>query len=404
MTAPTPERLLESWLAPLDVETFRAEYLTKRALFREASAARLATALPLHSWGVAELLSNPRVKAWAWFQDEGGRHRTAEVPNDSALALYRGGMTLYLKHVPEMAPVARDVARSLGVPDHHVKYTVFCNQPGAKTRAHFDPVDTLAFQIKGEKRWRIAPNALAPQPTASWTTLDGSACDAEFWLYAHGDLPTCIPEGAEEYRLGPGAVLYVPRGYWHETESDEPSVSLHLHHVSLPWVDAVLVSLRALLLRDPAWREGALGLWGGARGGEGERDRDIERRLRALVEAAARLAPGDVLPSSAPAARAPLPDGPMLRRARAGFAVEASGADGAASKVTFVTADYGVERRTTVEMSLPHLRACRLFVESPAGGPLSARDLAARTPGLDADEARELVALLLEVGFLRPAS
>lgn len=65
MAAPMPASVLETWLAPLDAKTFYTEYLTKRALFRKASAQRLATALPLHSWGVADLLSNPRVKAWA---------------------------------------------------------------------------------------------------------------------------------------------------------------------------------------------------------------------------------------------------------------------------------------------------------------------------------------------------
>lgn len=402
MAAPMPASVLETWLAPLDIETFYAEYLTKRALFRKASAERLATTLPLRSWGVADLLSNPRVKAWAWFQDTEGRHRVAEVSNESALGLYRGGLALYLKHVPEIAPLGREVACSLGVPEHHVKYTVFCNGPGAKTRAHFDPVDTLALQLKGHKRWRIAPNALAPQPTASWTTLDGSEGDVELWFYMHGDLPTAMPEGAEEHLLEPGSMLYVPRGYWHETESGEESVSLHLHHVSLPWVDAVLVSLRALLLRDPAWREGALGLWGGPPAGAS--GREIERRLRSLVEAAGRLSADDVLPAPARPPRPPRPEEPMLRRARAGFAVEAPGGGASASRVTFVAADYGALRRTTVEMSPPHLCACRLFAESPAGVPLSAADLAARTPGLDAGEAQRLVSLLLDVGFLRAAS
>jgi 50S ribosomal protein L16 3-hydroxylase len=391
---------LETWLAPLGVEAFRHEYLAKRSLFLEASAERLATALPLRSWAVEDLLHNPRVKAWTWFQDASGRHQTAAVPNESALALYRGGLTLYLKHVPEIAPLAREVARALKVPDHHVKYTVFCNAPGSKTRAHFDPVDTMALQLGGRKRWRIAPNALSPRPTASWTTLDGSEGDAEIWFYTHGDLPTRMPAGeVEEYLLEPGALLHVPRGYWHETDSPEASVSLHLHHVSLPWADAVLVALRALLLRDPAWREGALGLWDDAQAGANERE--AGRRLRSLVAAASRLAPADVLPALARAS-APRPEGLMVRRARAGFAVETPEGGADASRVTFVVSECGSERRTTVEMSASYLRACRLFAESPEGGPFSAEGLAARVPGLTDDDARALVSLLLAVGFLRP--
>ncbi len=66
-------------------------------------------------------------------------------------------------------------------------------------------------------------------------------------------------------------------------------------------------------------------------------------------------------------------------------------------------ADYGAERRTTVEMLPPFLHTCRLFAESPAGVPLSATDLAAHTPpALDVSKAQKLVSLLVDVGFLRP--
>jgi 50S ribosomal protein L16 3-hydroxylase len=393
--------MLETWLAPLDLETFRRDYLSRRTLFREASPARFETVARAHSWQVDELLHDPGVKALAWFEGRDGRHLTADVTPENARKLHRGGLTLYLQDLSALAPVGDAIAGALRVPRENVKCTLFCNRPGATTRAHFDPVDTITMQLRGRKRWRVAPNALAPQPTTSWATLDGSGRKAELWLYAHDELPSRIPDGAEEYLLEPGAVLNVPRGFWHETDSDEDSVSLHIHHVPLPWVDAVLVTLRAHLLREMAWREPANLLWDSRHLDDNERT--LGRLLDSLTEAAGQITIDDVLPTPRPPSRPPGPRDPLRRRARSGFVVEARERDGDEAKVTFVTVEYGTERRTTVEMSRPFVDACRRFAESPAGGPLSTADLARIVPGLGEAEAAQLVALLLDVGFLRPA-
>lgn len=93
----------------------------------------------------------------------------------------------------------------------------------------------------------------------------------------------------------------------------------------------------------------------------------------------------------------------MVRRARAGFVIEERSKETGLAKATVAIAEYGAERRTTVEMSEPYLRACRLFLDSPADGPLSASDLVARVCDLDIDDAYQLFDLLLDAGFLRPA-
>lgn len=70
------------------------------------------------------------------------------MSSDTALKLYRSGVTLYLKHVPEVVAIARDVGRSLLVSDDRIRFTVFCNRAGATTQAHFDPVDTITLKSK----------------------------------------------------------------------------------------------------------------------------------------------------------------------------------------------------------------------------------------------------------------
>ncbi len=219
---------------------------------------------------------------------------TAEVSPEAAQRLYLAGITMYIRRVPALAPITTAMATALAVPEQNIECTLFCNQPGARTRMHFDPVDTITMQVRGNKRWRIARNLHAPDPTEGYATLDAQVAP-ELRLYAHDGFPTHMPADAEEYLLTPGSVLYVPRGFWHETESDEASISLHVHHTPVPWVDAVLVTLRAKLLRDPAWRTGAHDLWDASR--RPQAMTTAATLLRALAAAVDGLAVDDVLPT-----------------------------------------------------------------------------------------------------------
>ena len=214
--------------------------------------------------------------------------------------------------------------------------------------------------------------------------------------------PPHMPTEAEEYLLTPGSILYVPRGYWHETESDEASISLHVHHMPVPWVDAVLVTLRAKLLRDPVWRR---------RG-----SRPVGHQPPVAHRGHGRQAPGhpggaavdgltadDVLATPIACPHGVQPDTPFVRCARAGFSTDTSADKGAYCLVTFSVSAYGTERRTILEMSPLYLDACRYFVTPAARGGVSARDLVSLVPGLVVDEGPQLIQMLLDAGFVRPA-
>ena len=396
----SPDGFLETWLAPLDVDAFRDEFFARRPLFREAGRARLGALAGLCEWDAAAILGARSRDVTAWFEAADGRHLTAEVSPEAARKLYQAGTTFYIKDLAELAPVREALARSLSVPRENFQCNLFCNQPGAKTRMHFDPVDTFTVQITGRKRWRVAKNRHVADPNIGWATLDRTM-RAELRLYAEGPMPERMPDDAEEFTLEPGAMLYVPRGYWHETDSDRESISVHIHHIALPWVDAVLVALRSKLIRDPAWRATAATLWDATRRPASEAA--LAPLLGALAAAVADLATDDVLPAPPRRAAPPSDDHRFTRRAMASSFVEPTDpAAAGASHVTFSAIEQGTERRATVEMSASYLRACRLFT-GPTPPPLSAREIAARVPSLGAGEARQLVGLLLDVGFLRPA-
>ncbi len=389
---------LRVWLAPTDVDTFRREVWAQRPLFRAAAPWRLDPVLPLGVWDVNKLMKRHAGEVVAWFQSPDGRHSTSPVPAASAHLLYQGGLTLYVREAADLRPLETAMAAALGVPEKSVRCGIFFNQPGAKTRAHFDPIDTITLQIKGRKRWRIAPNAHAPLPTAGWATRDRAPAP-ELRFYAEGPLPDAMPPGAEEFDLAPGAVLYVPQGYWHETESDEESVSLHVHLLPVAWVDALLATLRAKLLSEPRFRGPANDLW--ATASRAEVAEKVEALLRDFAGAAGQLRADDVLPTPAPSAGEPGPRDRFVRRPLAGLSVEPSATDGGAQRVTLAVSEHGRERETTVQMPPAHLAACRLFTQGANAPAWSAADLAEKTPGLSCDDAIELVHLLLDARYVR---
>ena len=168
----------------------------------------------------------------------------------------------------------------------------------------------------------------------------------------------------------------------------------------VPWVDAVLVTLRAKLLRDPAWRAGAHDLWDASRRSHAAATAD--RLLDALAAAVDSLTADDVLATPAPAPR-------ECARVPRSYAARAP-----------VSARTSADERRLLPGDLLRLRPMagaahdagnvptlpgRLPVLcGPCGrGGLSARDLASLVPGLSVDEGLQLIRILLEVGFVRPA-
>jgi hypothetical protein len=65
-----------------------------------------------------------------------------------------------------------------------------------------------------------------------------------------------------DYVLERGSVMFLPRGYWHESRTIEDSIALTLSIASLSWLDLYSSQIRKKLLQIEAWREPAVGLLG----------------------------------------------------------------------------------------------------------------------------------------------
>lgn len=376
---------VEEWFAPIGVPEFGPAVVGRRPLYvppRPQLAEQTMAALGVASADEALALANCQM--FAWFQRLDGRHTAAPVPAGSARRLFDAGMTIYLSQIQQFARHERELAGLFGITAEAAKVELFCNRPSAVTRAHFDPIDLVTVQLRGQKTWRIAPNTFAPDPYEPWATLERVPPTVR--QYADGEPPARIPDDAVEFTLDPGAVLHVPRGYWHETVSDRDSMSLHLLLTPPTRLDAVLAAVKNELVRDPFWRASAYD----PRLGAGA--------LATLRDAVSRLDHRDLDPAKGEDQPVELGDR-FVRAGQASFGIEEVGADTTRIAVTF---HGGKENRTTtVDMNGDYLPACRWVDRLSTGTVFDLADLMRHAPALTKDEARQLVRLLADARLVR---
>ncbi|WP_328966241.1 cupin domain-containing protein [Streptomyces virginiae] len=128
-------------------------------------------------------------------------------------ARIREGASLVVDSIDEIHPpvtaAAEGLERFLRTPVQVNAYASWTATEGFGT--HWDDHDVVVCQVEGAKRWRIyGPTRQAP----TWRDTQ----------------PPDVPEGAPlaDIVLGPGDLLYLPRGWWHAVTADQGTPSLHL--------------------------------------------------------------------------------------------------------------------------------------------------------------------------------
>lgn len=233
---------LKSWIHPLSSEKFREAYWGNRHLFIPGSPRRLARLLrSLGSTGIADLTKQTTGDVSAWYTHQGKLNNSLRVTPEIAPRLYEAGLTLYF-HLDRSLPLAANLvgrmSKSLGHFEDKTVLSVFATRKKSHTPHHIDGNENFTIQLTGKKIWRLGPGEDSIQ---RWRRK------------------------AVTVELTPGSLLYCPGTWRHETFGREDSVSLNLSFLAIPWVDTVLPSLRAALMRHPRWRKNAFGIWGGPR-------------------------------------------------------------------------------------------------------------------------------------------
>ena len=323
---------LDALLHPLAKDDFLRQHFRRRCVvIRGGGAARAAALFPAASAGHIEVMlehtASERAMCWVRTQgavptlhglppSRGTTARSLDVEDpQNALALHAAGHALYCR-----APAALEerlvnallAETSLGLPPARDagplagrgEVEMFCARKGHVTAWHSDFQENFTVQLRGKKRWRLAPRREA-HPLRGMTQhfADDSVRWDQAKARALGEITPSRKrprddETSVEVTLDAGDVLYFPAGVFHEVESlDDDSISLNVSLMAPTTAEVVCAALRHRLLRTDAGRERVTSDGGGV--AKLERALGIaahqleELNAREIVPDALRASPGD---------------------------------------------------------------------------------------------------------------
>ena len=179
---------------------------------------------------------------------EDGTFTARGASTDEAIEAYGAGRGLYMvdlqDRITELLPFRAAVAADLGFHPQHVSCEVFATTGAGSVPTHYDADLNLNVQLIGKKRWRIAPDPDVVHPLMGY---DATARPAE------------MPADARAFEVSPGSVVFVPRGWWHDTRVDDESVAIAFAVRPPTYATLFLDQLRSHLEADPSWRDYVMG-------------------------------------------------------------------------------------------------------------------------------------------------
>lgn len=289
-------------LGPLR-DKFLRQYWPLRPFRYQGTAEQLARLTRLEALQSVPKLLAARAASYQDVTVFGGNGFAKHMPPREAMHFYQRGDNLGCSElettVPELRAVLAELASELTGSVQHWSCGMFAACGGRGVTMHYDPVLTLNVQLRGEKVWRLAPNHHVEHPLVACDNHDDHAP-----RFATRPFPVAMPTDAITFRARPGNVVFIPRGYWHETDTFGESLALAFTVRPPTWRDAVLHELRERLERDAGWRAYAMGTAGSA-----QREAlmaQLGALLAQLREVAGSIDPASVLDaSSAAGVRAP---------------------------------------------------------------------------------------------------
>jgi 50S ribosomal protein L16 3-hydroxylase len=156
---------------------------------------------------------------FAWHH-RGNKVVREPVKAQAALAAYAQGSSLYFLHLDRKVPMIRRLCRTIeqqsGCPSGSVQAQLFAAPRGSEIGLHYDHDDNINMLLRGAKEWSWGENTLERLPLAG-----AFFCELE----ARTNKPLASPS-LESSSSVAGDVRFIPRGYWHQTQSVEESVSI----------------------------------------------------------------------------------------------------------------------------------------------------------------------------------
>ena len=150
------------------------------------------------------------------------------------------GATVVFNQLHQRVPALARLCAALGQRfSSRVQTNVYLTPPGAQGFApHWDTHDVFVLQISGTKRWSI-------YDTRVRLPLRGQR-------FEPGTPPGDV---SEEFELGPGSAVYLPRGLMHAARStDQASLHVTLGLTAFTWAEFLAESVAAAALEDESLR------------------------------------------------------------------------------------------------------------------------------------------------------
>lgn len=174
----------------------------------------------------------------------------------------------YTVRIPDVVPLSprlQRFARALEVLLHQpVDASLFWSKAGARAIVHYDNRDNLVLQLHGRKRWYVSTDP--PGLQNNWK---------------HIGEPSAHVQRHRVVDLGPGDLLYIPRGTPHTVDSESESLHLAILFVPTTLREILIAAVDRMSDLDRSWRETAVERVDDGLGGLPSR---VVRQLERLVE------------------------------------------------------------------------------------------------------------------------
>jgi ribosomal protein L16 Arg81 hydroxylase len=283
-TLPFP--VLDAFLGASASEFFENEWQRGVRVFpNDVAAHRLAAANFDFRAVVAAALKAGRLEVL------GDKGRTGPRPGEPGWPDIKDAASARVTRAQDLADDLAALCRRLSDEvSHRVSVNLYVTPPRSQgLDRHQDGHDVLILQLEGRKRWRIWPSD-APPPLDSLPALTfetGKRIRSDYRGTPFGGRSVTDQEiaGKTEWNLdlGPGEMIYVPRGWAHEVWTED-SHSAHLtfgFHLT-SWVDLLMIVVAQGSRRHGAIRE-SLPIGFARRGPDADEVRPKTRALLALL-------------------------------------------------------------------------------------------------------------------------
>lgn len=288
---------------PLPKERFMSEHWPSTPYWSN-DGRRLDALLDIAELESAEkaISGAPRVR---FFKPDGS---IGVVSGDKAMTVYRLGLTCFVgcAHIPPLMEAAERLAGDLGMPSGSVTSEIFCSDGESGAAMHSDQDVNFAVLVRGNKRWQIAENRhIRNQTNICRPGSDPDADPMQLEIAERLPFPETMPEDAQVVDMEAGGLLFMPRGWWHQTRSTGECLQVNFVLNRPLWLNVLVDALWERLVRDPEWREFAYDIHGPDARREAALDRfaqllsnlngifatDDPRQLSAQLAEAARYGP-----------------------------------------------------------------------------------------------------------------